>query len=148
MLTQPKDVLPERNPNLSPIEHIYLVQDEQGRKGVAYLDVCYHSADVLFVRPADVPSEMGATPDLALPGGAIIMTKTAWHLYGDAYKGLWYDSPLTGHVREDELHTLALISDAPVNQSCAAAALGSIKSAKKAKSSAANGKLGGRPRKT
>ena len=113
MLTQPHDVIPARNPNLSPIEHVYLVEDEQGRKGIAYLDVVYHGTDVLFVRPSDVPSEMDEPSNLALPSNAIIMTKTAWHLRPDgSYKGLWYDSPLVGHVREDELHTLRLISDA------------------------------------
>jgi len=113
-LTPPESVQPARNPNLSPICHHYIVVDDQGRQGLASLDVVYQGTSVLFVHPTDVAKTIPA-PINILPTNAIIMTATAWHRYGQVYKGMWYDDMRTGHIQETELRVLTLICDCDYN---------------------------------
>lgn len=80
-----KEVKIYRWPDLSPVVRQYLVKDDQGRVGVAYIDPVYHDDGVLFARPADTPATIDA-------GNAILMTDTAWHKQGDEYSGSWYDA--------------------------------------------------------
>jgi len=114
-LTPPENVQPARNPDLSPIRHHYLVQDDQGRQGIASLDVVYQDTSVLFVRPVNVAETIHAPDNISLPSNAIIMTATAWHRYNQVYKGMWYDDTRTGHIQETELRTLTLICDCNYN---------------------------------
>ena len=115
-LTPPENVQPARDLNLAPICHHYLVQDDQGRQGIASLDAAYQGTSVLFVHPVDVAETIHAPDNISLPSNAIIMTATAWHRYGqEVYKGMWYDDLRTGRIQEAELRTLTLICDCDYN---------------------------------
>ena len=107
--------LPEyRWPDLSPvIIRRYVVQDDQGRIGIAYADPYYHK-DVLFAHPVTLPSVTGAgnvAGTETLPQNSIFMTDTAFHLRDGAYQGTWCDNQTIGQIPADEIRTLTIIDD-------------------------------------
>ena len=165
--TQPK----YRFPSLKPVIRQYVVRDDLGRYGIAYSDNLYH-AGVLFAHPADVSEQISSTGVKGaetLPGNATLMTDTAFHLRDGYYQGTWYDYTGIGQVPPKDIRTLTIVSDLGflLPDSVAAEWLtgsdemgywdnyyaqrlgkkgGSSTTDAKKKSSAANGKLGGRPK--
>ncbi len=107
-----------RWPTLESVIRKYVVHDDQGRYGIAYIDNVYHGMDTLFAHPIDVgittlpTDKVGA--ELASIPSAILMTDTVWHQRPDgSYRGMWYDCNVTGHIPEDspDLRTLTIVSD-------------------------------------
>jgi len=101
-----------RWPDLSPVVRQYVVQDDQGRYGIATQD---DRKDVLFARP------IGVTPTISaenvpgaedLPANAILMTATAWTRQDDgAYTGTWYDYDRIGRIPPEDLRRLTIVDD-------------------------------------
>lgn len=103
-----------RWPDLSPVVRQYVVQDDQGRYGIAYEDHCHH-AGVLFAHPIDVRpivSPEGVPGAEILPSNALLMTNTVFHSRGDGtYQGMWYDDRRTGQIPPGELRVLTILDD-------------------------------------
>lgn len=99
-MTNPKELPKYRWPDLREVDRQYVVKDNQGRYGIAHA-----GTDVnIWAHPIDVADEMVAPDEMALPGGAILMTNTLWrHQPDGSYTGSWYDT------RDD--HRLAIIDD-------------------------------------
>lgn len=89
-----------------------------------------------FARPAELPYKADAAGIVhGAPDGAKVITATHWSPVGnERWRGIWADAPLNAWTE------VYLVN--PV-----AAALGSIRTSRKAESSRRNGRLGGRPRK-
>lgn len=94
-----------RWPDLSPVIRQYIVQDDQGRYGIASIDPVYRGVEVLFARPIDTPAEIQS-------GKAIYMTPTAWNAEPDGtYTGTWHDYNGPSHVTGEYLRHLTIIQD-------------------------------------
>lgn len=95
-------------PDLSAVCRQYVVMDDQGRYGIAVSD----KAETIAAHPIDVPAEMSAAPESGLPGNAIIMTRTIWHLQPDGtYTGIWFDYNGPSHIPPALKRRLTIIAD-------------------------------------
>lgn len=97
-----------RWPDLSVVQRQYIVRDDQGRYGIAHST----EKETLWARPIGTPARMGATFDMALPTGAIVLTSTSWKLQRDGtYKGTWCDYNGLGHIPESDMRYLTIVDD-------------------------------------
>ncbi len=89
MILPPNNLPGYRLPDLSQIQRQYVVRDDHGRYGIAHT---VGGDDPLWVRPIGTPATIGAPTKMGLPGNAILMTYTSWHLEKDGiYIGWWSD---------------------------------------------------------
>lgn len=97
-----------RWPSMAPVRRQYVVVDDRGRFGVAYSS----EADQLWARPIGQPAERGASPEMALPGNAIVMTSTLFKLQPDGtYRGVWFDYNGPSHIPDNLQHHLTVVDD-------------------------------------
>lgn len=77
-------------PSLAAVCRQYMVKDDAGRYGIGKVD---HRRDIMWCRPMGQPEQVPATPNLGLPGNAVIMTVTPWRIKDGTWAGSWYDDP-------------------------------------------------------
>ncbi|KKM08408.1 hypothetical protein SY88_23760 [Clostridiales bacterium PH28_bin88] len=101
---KPSELPNYRWPDLSYIVRQYVVVDARGRIGIAHNG----SDGNLWAHPAEMPAIAQATPDMALPNGAKLMTDTLWRYSDDddAWIGRWCDQD-----SDDELLHLVIVDD-------------------------------------
>lgn len=110
---QPKDLPEYRLPDLSQIQRQYVVRDDLGRYGIAHTT----GGDApLWARPIGMPAQIGASPEMALPSNAVLITSTGWHLEKDGtYRGWWSDDNVpastTSSVPDKYIRHLVIVDD-------------------------------------